>query len=111
VHGTFLYDFDLAGSITWLSVDDQGSLWAPEAFGGTRIEQWRVSDGEIDRHGRADLPIRGAHRHRGVTASPTSRRIRLAARSSERSSGLPSAITNAAFPIARNVSHPNEVAA
>ena len=43
--GTFLYDFDLPGSITWLTVDDQGYLWAPEAFGGTRIQKWRVSDG------------------------------------------------------------------
>lgn len=44
VNGTFLYDFDLPGSITWLTVDDDGFLWAPEAFGGTRIQQWRVSD-------------------------------------------------------------------
>ncbi len=43
-NGTFLYDFDLPGSITWLTVDDQGYLWAPEAFGGTRIQKWRVSD-------------------------------------------------------------------
>ena len=42
--GTFMYDFDLPGSITWLTVDAQGYLWAPEAFGGTRIQKWRVSD-------------------------------------------------------------------
>jgi DNA-binding beta-propeller fold protein YncE len=42
--GTFMYDFDLPGSITWLTVDDDGDLWAPEAFGGTRIQKWSVSD-------------------------------------------------------------------
>ena len=43
-NSTFLYDFDLPGSITWLTVDDDGYLWAPEAFGGARIQKWSVSD-------------------------------------------------------------------
>jgi DNA-binding beta-propeller fold protein YncE len=42
--GNFLYDVDLPGSITWLTVDDEGDLWAPEAFGGTRIREWRFDD-------------------------------------------------------------------
>lgn len=42
--GQFLYDFDLPGSITWLTVDDQGYLWAPSAFGGTAVGKWVVND-------------------------------------------------------------------
>ena len=42
--GTFLFDFDLPGSVTWLTVDAHGNLWTPEAFGGTRIHEWTVDD-------------------------------------------------------------------
>jgi DNA-binding beta-propeller fold protein YncE len=42
--GHFMYDFDLSGSVTWLAVDSKGNLFSPEAFGGTRIHEWRVND-------------------------------------------------------------------
>ena len=44
VNGNFLFDFNLAGSVTWLTIDNQGHLWTPEAFGGTRIHEWAVND-------------------------------------------------------------------
>ena len=46
VHGNFMYDFNLSGSVTWLTIDNQGRLWTPEAFGGTRIR--RVVDQRRD---------------------------------------------------------------
>ncbi len=42
--GNFMYDFNLSGSVTWITVDDQGNLWQPQAFGGTKIQKWQVSD-------------------------------------------------------------------
>ena len=37
-----MYDFNLSGSVTWIAVDDQGDLWQPQAFGGTKIQKWQV---------------------------------------------------------------------
>ena len=42
--GNFMYDFNLSGSVTWITVDDQGNLWQPQGFGGTKIQKWQVSD-------------------------------------------------------------------
>ena len=42
--GEFLFDFNLSGSVTWLTVDKDGYVWAPRGFGGTAIAKWRVDN-------------------------------------------------------------------
>ena len=42
--GDFLYEVDLIGNATWLAVDDQGDVWAPGAFNGPGIHEYRFDD-------------------------------------------------------------------
>ena len=42
--GRFLYEVDLIGNVTWLAVDDQGDVWAPGAFVGPGIHEYRFDD-------------------------------------------------------------------
>ncbi len=44
VAGSFLYDFDVPGSVAWLTVQDDGDLWTAEPFAGAKIHELRVSD-------------------------------------------------------------------
>ena len=42
--GNLLYQVDLIGNVTWLAVDDQGDVWAPGAFLGPGIHEYRFDD-------------------------------------------------------------------
>jgi DNA-binding beta-propeller fold protein YncE len=44
VNGNYVWGADLAGSITWIAVDDQGHVWAPGAFNGPSIHEYRFDD-------------------------------------------------------------------
>ena len=44
VDGRLLYQVDLIGNVTWLAVDDQGDVWAPGAFLGPGIHEYRFDD-------------------------------------------------------------------
>jgi DNA-binding beta-propeller fold protein YncE len=43
-NGNYLYSADLVGNITWLTVDDEGDVWAPGAFTGPGIREYRFND-------------------------------------------------------------------
>lgn len=42
--GDFMYQVDLIGLATWLAVDEQGDVWAPGAFSGPGIHEYRFDD-------------------------------------------------------------------
>jgi sugar lactone lactonase YvrE len=42
--GNFLFDVNLQGSVTWIAVDPEGYVWQPGAFGGARLNKWRIND-------------------------------------------------------------------
>jgi DNA-binding beta-propeller fold protein YncE len=44
VNGNYIYGADLIGNITWLAVDDEGNVWAPGAFTGPGIHEYRFND-------------------------------------------------------------------
>lgn len=55
--GEFLWDADVPGPVTWLTIDDDGYLWAPAAFRGHEIRRYRIDDAnrrlvEVDEFGR-----------------------------------------------------------
>jgi DNA-binding beta-propeller fold protein YncE len=44
VDGNYVYGADLVGNITWLTVDDDGHVWAPGAFSGPGIREYSFDD-------------------------------------------------------------------
>jgi DNA-binding beta-propeller fold protein YncE len=42
--GNFLYGFDVPGRVAWLTVDDQGYLWYPPAYGSHQLYKFAVND-------------------------------------------------------------------
>lgn len=42
--GNFLFDLDMPGAATWLTVDHDGNLWVPEGFSGSVVRKFTVDD-------------------------------------------------------------------
>jgi len=56
--GNFLFDLDMPGAATWLTVDHDGNLWVPEGFSGSVVRKFTVDDATKSGY------LAGAH-HRG----------------------------------------------
>ncbi len=42
--GNFLFGFDVPGRVAWLTVDDDGHVWFPQAYGSFTLYQFAVND-------------------------------------------------------------------